>query len=109
MPEGIDNNNNTPIGGSENALSRQWIPALMRGGLVLSVIGSALGVAYLSQQNRHLFTQVEGLRREESALDARWSRLLLERGTLTSQSQLEKRAGELSMYRPQPAEVVVVR
>ena len=109
MPTGIDNNNKTPNTLREVLRSGQWMLVLSRSGLVLVVVASALGVAYLSQANRHLFREAEDLRREEAALDARWSRLLLERGTLINQARLERRAQQLGMFKPASAEVVVVR
>ena len=109
MSTEVDKNNNTPESVGDYIRSRQWMPVLSRGGLLLAVIFSALGVAYLAQTNRHLFSEFEMLRREEAALDAQWSRLLLERGTLVSQVQLERKAHQLQMYKPAPSEMVVVR
>jgi cell division protein FtsL len=113
MPAGKDKNNKVPGSGPRDNRGLRPSPALVLPGLkvllLVAVVASALGVAFLAQQNRQLFAQAEILRREEAALDARWSRLLLERGTLTAQVNIEKEARALGMHKPLPAEVVVVR
>lgn len=78
--------------------------------LLLAVVVSALMVAYLAQQSRHRFTTLENLLKQQYELDAQWTQLMLEKGTLLSLSQVEQVARKrLSMRKPASDEVVVVR
>lgn len=103
------NNDNDKAAANFPAGAVPWMAPVAKAVLVAAVVVSALAVSYLSQQNRQLFAQTEALRREEAALDARWSRLLLERSTLTSPARVADEAARLGMRIPRPAEVVVVR
>jgi len=108
VSQGVDNDNDKAAANPAAGYPR-WLAPAAKGLLVAAVVVSALAVSYLSQQNRQLFAQTEALRREEAALDARWSRLLLERSTLASPARVADEAARLGMRIPQPAEVVVVR
>ncbi|MEH6551388.1 MAG: cell division protein FtsL [Pseudomonadales bacterium] len=78
--------------------------------LVLCVVTSALAVTFVAQKNRHLFNDLEQLRRKETALEAEWTRLLLERSTLASHSRIEKMAvEELGLRSMQAKDVVIVK
>ena len=78
--------------------------------LIVAVVVSALSVAYVAQLSRHLFNQLEADRRTESGMQARYSRLLLERGALASHSRIERIARQqLDMRVPKPDDIVVVK
>lgn len=101
-----DNSNKPPQGNLEQAAVQ---PLLVSALLVLLVL-SALAVAWLSQQSRHRFSELENLRKEQYRLDAEWTQLMLERGTLLSLAHVERVAvTRLKMRRPESNEVVVVR
>lgn len=77
---------------------------------LLLILGSAIGVVYLAQQSRVMFTELEASRKSQYQLDTRWNRLLLERSTLLSPANVERVARErLGMMRPHPEDVVVVQ
>lgn len=78
--------------------------------MIVTVVASALSVAYVAQLSRHLFNRLEADRRAESQQQARYSRLLLERGTLASHSRIERIARQqLDMRVPKPDDIVVVK
>lgn len=78
--------------------------------MIVVVVATALSVAYVAQLSRHLFNRLEADRRTESQLQARYSRLLLERGALASHSRIERIARQqLDMRVPKPDDIVVVK
>ena len=109
MTDGANKHNDKAETGVARAVAPAWLVPATRLILVVAVVISALAVAYLAQRNRQLFADVEGLRREEAALEARWSRLLLERSTLAAPSRIAGEAARLGMRKPLPAEIVVVQ
>jgi cell division protein FtsL len=77
---------------------------------VLLVLGSAIGVVYLAQKSRLLFTELETARKGQYELDAQWNRLILERSTLLSPANVERVARkQLAMHLPPPEDIVVVQ
>jgi cell division protein FtsL len=77
---------------------------------LLLILGSAIGVVYLAQQSRLLFTELEASRKAQYQLDTRWNRLLLERSTLLSSANVERVArAKLGMGLPPPEDIVVVQ
>ncbi len=78
--------------------------------LLMAIVSSALAVSYVSQSNRHLFNELELLRKESISLHSRWSRLLLERSTLASNVRIESIAKkDLGLRLSSPADTVIVK
>ncbi len=78
--------------------------------LLVAIVGSALSVSFVAQKNRHMFNSLELLRKENMALHARWSRLLLERSTLASNIRIESVARKQLQLRPAtPHDTVVIK
>lgn len=77
---------------------------------VLAILASAIGVVYLAQHSRLLFTELESLRETQDQLDTEWSRLVLERSTLLSPAHVERVARrQLAMVQARPEDTVVVQ
>ena len=82
---------------------------LLLGLLWLGVIGSALGVIYVSHDARHYLNTLETLRREQSQLQLAWGQYLLEESTWSAYGRVEKLAAEkLSMAVPTANHIVTV-
>ncbi|MFB1034437.1 MAG: cell division protein FtsL [Sinobacterium sp.] len=85
------------------------IDFLIAAGLVVVIISSALSVSFVSQKNRHLFTQLELLRKDSAELHSRWTRLLLERSTLGSNVRIENVARNKLQLKPaRPQDTVII-
>ena len=85
------------------------IDFLIAAGLVAVIISSALSVSFVSQKNRHLFTQLELLRKDSAELHSRWTRLLLERSTLGSNVRIENVARNKLQLKPaRPQDTVII-
>ncbi len=79
------------------------------GVLFAAVLGSAVGVVVVQQQNRDRFGALERLRAKADELDAEWSRLRLEEASLSEYAQVERLARErLGMRQVRPGEMQVV-
>ena len=90
--------------------ANELAPGLVGLGLICAIVYSALAVVCMAQDSRHLFTALEDLQHTEHELEAQWSRLMLEHGTLLSQNNVEVVVSErLSMSQPVPGDIVVVR
>jgi cell division protein FtsL len=77
--------------------------------LVAAIVFSALSVSFVSQKNRHLFTQLELLRKDSAELHSRWTRLLLERSTLGSNVRIENIARNKLQLKPAtPQDTVII-
>jgi cell division protein FtsL len=77
--------------------------------LVAAIVVSALSVSFVSQKNRHLFTQLELLRKDSAELHSRWTRLLLERSTLGSNVRIENIARNKLRLKPaMPQDTVII-
>jgi cell division protein FtsL len=77
--------------------------------LVAVIVSSALSVSFVSQKNRHLFTQLELLRKDSAELHSRWTRLLLERSTLGSNVRIENVARNKLQLKPaRPQDTVII-
>jgi cell division protein FtsL len=77
--------------------------------LVAAIVVSALSVSFVSQKNRHLFTQLELLRKDSAELHSRWTRLLLERSTLGSNVRIENIARNKLQLKPAtPQDTVII-
>jgi cell division protein FtsL len=77
--------------------------------LAVAVVASAITVVVQAQSSRHLFADLESLRKQRYELDIQWSRLMLERSTLLSHDSVERIARQrFDMVLPTPEQVVVV-
>jgi cell division protein FtsL len=78
--------------------------------LLSLVLVSSMLVVYYKHESRQYFSQLQQLQHEEQRLNTEWSQLLLEQGTWGSDIRVEQVAREnLTMYLPEPNEVVVIR
>ncbi len=79
-------------------------------GLVVLVFGSSLGAIWTSYRHRTLFARSMRLENRIEVLNARWSQLLLEQGTLESHARLARLArSRLGMGLPRRIHILVVR
>jgi len=78
--------------------------------LVLSVVGTAVGVVHARQQHRLAYIELSRLQAERDELDIEFSRLQLEQATWSEPNRIEQVATErLGMQFPEAADVVVLR
>ena len=78
--------------------------------LVVAIVISALSVSFVSQRNRHLFNDLEVLRKDSAQLHSRWTRLLLERSTLGSNIRIENIARKKLQLKPAtPQDTVIIK
>ncbi|HAD10293.1 MAG TPA: cell division protein FtsL [Porticoccaceae bacterium] len=78
--------------------------------LWLAVLGSALGVVYVTHQSRLLYHELALLEQEKNRLEVDWGRYLLEESSLASMHRVEAAAQkELGLAVPGIEEVVVVK
>lgn len=78
--------------------------------LYLGVMVSAGAVILSAHNNRQLAIEHERLLQEKDQLDIEWRHLLLEQSALSEHNRIEKLvSSKLNMYRPSPAEEVLVR
>ena len=78
--------------------------------LIAAIVASALSVSFVSQKNRHLFTQFEQLRKDSAELHSRWTRLMLERSTLGSNVRIENIARDKLQLKPAtPQDTVIIK
>lgn len=76
--------------------------------LVLTLI-SAAAVVTVRHQNRLAFMALQGQERERDALQAEWSRLMLEKATWTSQNNVADTARkQLEMAAPSPDRIMTL-
>lgn len=79
-------------------LSQQTVVTLI---IALGFLISALGIVYVKDLNRRLFIQVDRLKQQEIIADQQWSKLLLEKSTLTAQTRIQTLATtQLNMAMP---------
>ncbi len=77
--------------------------------VVVSVLVTALAVAYVKHLSRNEFIVLQGLQHERDRMDVEWGRLQLELSTLADPARIERVARErLQMRRPKPAEVHIL-
>ena len=78
--------------------------------LWLAVLGSALGVVYVTHQCRLLYHQLASLEQEKNSLEVDWGRYLLEESSLASMQRLEAVAQkDLELQVPGIEKIVVVK
>jgi cell division protein FtsL len=77
--------------------------------LLVTVIGSALGVVYTRHDSRREAVTLGMLENERDAFIAEWSRLQLEQAWLADASHIESKAtGSLGMRTPENIVILVV-
>ena len=78
--------------------------------LLLSVMGSALGVVITTFQTRHRLAELESLRAEARDMQVLWGQYLVEKSTWASYSRVHEIATTaLSMQTPQADQIRIVR
>ncbi|ABI57542.1 cell division protein FtsL [Alkalilimnicola ehrlichii MLHE-1] len=79
-------------------------------GLVVAVLGSALGVVASKHQHRSLFMELQGLSAEADHLNVEWGMLQLEQGTWAGHGRVERVGRErLGMVMPGREDIVIIR
>jgi len=82
--------------------------SLALGFFILSVMMSAMGVVYLKDVNRQMFSELQTLQKSYHDVQVESSQLLLEERTWTSQSRIQQIAqNRLKMVVPQSPTVVI--
>ena len=77
--------------------------------LIMSVLGSAIGIVYAKHQNRKLFVQLQTLQLERDDMNTEWGKLQLEQATWGTHGRVERFAhGKLHMNVPTAGEVTMV-
>ena len=77
---------------------------------LLTVLASALGVAYSKHQSRRLFVELQALNGGRDALDIEWGRLQLEQSTLATPIRIENMARQrLGMFVPAADRIVIIK
>ena len=70
---------------------------------------SAIALVYTKHESRKLFVELESLSRERDELNIEWGQLQIEQSTWATHARIEQVAiRELSLVRPNPAEVFVI-
>lgn len=88
-------------------LSKQQIRVLI---LAMLVLFSAFGLIYLKDMNRRLMIQYETLQSDQDELHNQWTKLLLEKSAMASQSNVATIANQkLQMAMPAADKVVMIR
>ncbi len=78
--------------------------------LVISVLGTGIGVVYARQQHRQAYVQLTRLQKQRDELNIEFSRLQLEQATWAETNRIEQVASErLGMVFPEAAELIVVK
>jgi cell division protein FtsL len=77
--------------------------------LWVAVLASAVGVVFVRNEARTLFTELERLSAERDQLNIEWGQLQLEQSAWSNHGFVERVANDkLLMTLPQPAEVRIV-
>ncbi len=77
--------------------------------LVFGLLLSAFGVVYAKDLNRRLFVHYQNLQQAEQQYQVEWSKLLLEQGTMSTQSRIQMLAQkQLNMVVPSSKHIVLV-
>ena len=85
----------------------RWLSLI---GLLLAVVGSAMGVVVLKHESRKVFGQLQVANEARDAALTEWSRLQLELASLAELGRIERTAkNQLDMASPTRTEVVVAR
>jgi cell division protein FtsL len=77
--------------------------------LMLSVIGSALGVVYIKQQTRVLFSELQMLQKQRDDLHIEQTQLMLEQSAWATYGRIDVIAHDkLSMILPSQNDIIMV-
>jgi cell division protein FtsL len=78
--------------------------------LVLTVMGSALGVIVSAFENRRYLAELEGLRAEARDMQVLWGQYLVEKSTWAAYSRVHDMAVQgLQMEAPKPDQITIVK
>lgn len=78
--------------------------------LTFAILGSALGVVYITHQTRQQIVEQEQLLTEREGYDVEWRNQILEENSLAEHSRIERLAEtELKMQRPSADSEVVIQ
>lgn len=78
--------------------------------IVVTLVSSAVAVAYSVHKSRLYLNQLQALESERDRLETEWGQLLLEQHTWGAYGRIGKIAMEqLQMRNPAPAEIIMVR
>ncbi|MDH4071992.1 MAG: cell division protein FtsL [Gammaproteobacteria bacterium] len=90
-------------------VARPLQPMLLTFVFAVVCVISAMALVYTKHESRKLFVELEGLTTERDELNIEWGQLQIEQSTWATHARIEKVAGEqLSLVRPQPAEIYVI-
>lgn len=77
--------------------------------LLLAVMISAMSIVYVTDLNRHQFSELQNLQLAKNDLNTQYGQLLLERNTWAAPARVQQIAeNKLNMVLPDPQAVVVV-
>lgn len=76
--------------------------------LWLTVLASAIAVAYARHESRALFAELERLASERDELNIEFNKLQLEQSTWSNHGFVERAASQRDMYLPRPDEIQFV-
>jgi cell division protein FtsL len=77
--------------------------------LIMSVLGSAIGMVYAKHQNRKLFVQLQTLQSDRDDMNTEWGKLQLEQATWGTHGRVERFArNKLRMDVPTAGEVTMI-
>lgn len=87
----------------------KWVWVLS-GLLIVSVMGTAIGVIYSKHQTRKVFVSLQKLHKEIDELDIEWGQLQLEQSAWSSNGRIEKIARKkLQMTLPKANEILYIK
>ena len=75
--------------------------------LIIAILGTSLGLVYSKHQSRQLTAELQMLLERRDELEIDWEQLLLERRTLSTESEVDEAARTyLDMVVPDPDAVI---
>lgn len=77
--------------------------------IVFSLLLSALSIVYAKDLTRRLLIEVETVQQQSQAEQELWSKLILERSTLTSASRIQNLASRFQMEMPQKNNLIRIK
>lgn len=78
-------------------------------GLIFALLLSAFATVYAKDLSRRLFIQYQSLQQEKTAMEVRWSKLMLEESAWSAQSRIQQIAQrQLSMKVPTVKQTVLI-
>lgn len=83
---------------------------LFAAGIVMTLVSTAVAVAYSAHKSRGYLAELTKLEAERDRLETEWGQLLLEQHTWGAYGRIGKLATEqLQMRNPSPTEIIMVR